>query len=1157
MRIKTLPLAGLAALFVGGAAKEAAAADTTITSDDPVTTSVVAGLTDGDTLTIDEESAIDLSVAGETGVTIDTNNNVIFQGSISSEAFDDVTGIVINQNVTGDVTMTGSISLLDDSDYVLEDLDGDGDRDADTDGNGIADYTEGTINTGFALGSGRTGIWVVDGVTLTGDISTAIDVPNTATGDDFGSIVIEGNNSFGIRIDGVLDGDLNSIGSMSIFGDNSYGVRIGDGDADAGVTGDVTIGALSVSGENSVGVDVGASVGGALTVRGAVITTGYHNTGRPSDVLDLDGEDGIDYYELDADDRIQGGSALDISADIDGGVLIRGIGYEDDMDDDGDGVREDEDENDDNLTGTVTTYGEAPAVNIDSGATIGLLDFNFAANPVGLELGDEFGFYNRGSINAFGVFNDVTTTAISVTGAATITGGLLNDGVVVSAAHNADAFGVFVAGGSVDQIVNRNTISVTTTSNSTTPDGVVSDDIPADDTAYAIYLGAGANVASITNTHVVRAFGIDTDANTTNEANATTIYVGTDALSTINNSGRITASVFASDTNLDDDISPVAAGEAIAIDARANTTGITLNQTPNVINEDDGEDADSESDAEQTVPDTVDDFQDVEIVGNIYFGSGADTVNLFAGTIEGDLEFGLGADAFNVDNGASFTGRLHDEGGGLTIDVQDGALYLSNDTPDGSINVTDATFGANAVLGLELSTVDGESVNLDATGVVTFEAGAQILINVPVGLPENDVVTIVTAGTDLVIAGGDPGALVATEGGSFLYNFGIDYLGGNPASDTLVATYERKTAVELGLTANQTAIYEPLIAALQLDEDAADAFAALSSEAAFFDAYEDLLPSFSSAAVEIATTAIHQGQSASTNRLSATRLQGLDEVSVWAQEIGYGLTRTPPTANGQEYDGAGFGIAVGIDGPLDNGALFGLSAALIASEVTEEGRPESGEIAAWFGQVNAYLGTAFGPFDMDLVGGLGLGKMESRRFVEIGDDFDALSEAEWWAYEGHATLRVAAPFDVGGRLIVTPQVALTYVALQEEAYTESGGGLAIDFDVDEAFSQRLWVDAGMEFSGRFASRGGGQVSPRLFLGYRANAIDDAAERTVRFASGGEDFTLVDDGMGDGGPLVGIGVDASNGYSTLSISYEGEFGDQIDRHSINAGVRFRF
>jgi uncharacterized protein with beta-barrel porin domain len=297
-------------------------------------------------------------------------------------------------------------------------------------------------------------------------------------------------------------------------------------------------------------------------------------------------------------------------------------------------------------------------------------------------------------------------------------------------------------------------------------------------------------------------------------------------------------------------------------------------------------------------------------------------------------------------------------------------------------------------------------------------------------------------------------------------------------------------------------------------------------------------------------------QSATSNRMAATRLQGLDEVSVWAQEIGYGLTRTPPTDNGQEFTGAGFGLAFGIDGPLDNGDLFGLSASFLASEVEEEGRPE-GEIATWFGQLNAYLGTAQGPIDLDFVAGLGAGKMQSRRFVEIGDDFEALAEADWWAFEGHASARASAPMALTDWFIVTPQAQLTYVALQESSYTEDGGGVGINYDVDDAFSQRLWADLGVEFSGRFGLMGDGVVAPRIFIGYRANVLDEAGERTMRFVDGGSDFTLVDDEFGSGGALVGIGLDATNGYSTFSLGYEGEFSDQVERHSLNAAIRFRF
>jgi uncharacterized protein with beta-barrel porin domain len=297
-------------------------------------------------------------------------------------------------------------------------------------------------------------------------------------------------------------------------------------------------------------------------------------------------------------------------------------------------------------------------------------------------------------------------------------------------------------------------------------------------------------------------------------------------------------------------------------------------------------------------------------------------------------------------------------------------------------------------------------------------------------------------------------------------------------------------------------------------------------------------------------------QSATTNRMAYTRLQGLDEVSAWVQEIAYGLSREPIDVTAQRFRGQGFGLATGIDGPLDNGALFGLSASFLATEAEEPERPE-GEISSWFTQGNAYLGTALGPIDLDLVAGAGFGKMRERRFVEIGPTYSAQTEAEWWAYEGHGAVRASMPLAVSNWFEFTPRAALTYVGLGEQGYTEDGGGPAIDLEADDMFSQRLWGDVGVELSARWQLRSGGTVAPRLYAGYRANIIDENAERTFRYVSGGSDFTLVDPGVGDGGPLIGIGVDATNGYSTFSFGYEGEFGDQVERHSLNASIRFRF
>jgi outer membrane autotransporter protein len=1077
MRIKTIHIAGLAAVFAGGGAKQAAADDLTVSTatTTPVVTSAAANATPGD-VTVSSGGSIAVT-AGQTAITVDSSNDVLMDGALTSTNADNTTGVLILGGNTGSITLDegSSISLVED--FTPTDSDSDGD-----------------LDSPFATGSNRHGVFLQAGPTFTGDVVNR------------GSILVEGNDSAGIRLDGLLTGDLVSSGSISVTGDNSYGIAI-----NGGVTGDVTVtGSVNVRGANSVGLLADAPIGGALNIGGAWTVTGYDSLIVPTSTLE-------------PDDIQAGGPAVQVNYSVAGGVTILGIGVEDDLDDDGDGIDDigdDADTNDD-ATSTISSFGPAPALLIEAAPGVNLA-LGATASGYGLDV--------RGAVQASGLYDGFSATGIELLGGAggamvTTANGVVVDSFVSALAREATATGIHI-GDLVDApnlLMRRSVVST-----------VVAD---AGQTAYAVRIDGAANVPNVVNRGVVSATAIGATGN------AVAIQDLSNSVVAITNSGELTADIFSVDDDLNDNVpAPPITGSAVAIDVAASTIDVTLTQEADAV----FTDQDANDDDSTVRPDVL-------IRGDILFGSGNDTFDLLAGVVEGDLSFGGGSDTFVVDGGASFTGRLSDSNGSLAINVIDGSLILTNDTANGAVNLTSATFAADSTLGIELSDVAGETVFLNASGAVTFAPGSQLLLDVPDGLPTTDTVTIITAagGLDAAAVLGS----VTTDGTSHLYNLSVGLVSGDPNS--LEATYALKTPTQLGLTANQTSAFDPILDALRLDDDASAAFAALSNAEDFFDAYEDLLPSYSSAAAEIATTAIRQGQAASSNRLASTRLHGLDEVSIWAQEIGYGVTRTPPTANGQEYDGNGFGVAFGIDGPLENGALFGLSGAFVASEVTEEGRPEGGEISAWFAQANVYLGAGLGPVDLDIIGGFGGGKLRSRRFVEIGDSFDAFTEADWWAFEGHGSVRVSAPMSVSNWFTMTPQAALTYVALSESSYTESGGGAAIDYDVDSAFSQRLWADAGVEFSARFQGRGQGAITPRMFLGYRANVIDDEAERTVRFASGGSDFTLIDDPVGDGGALVGIGFDATNGYSTFSLGYEGEFSDQIDRHSVNAAVRFRF
>src|SRR5690606_11909655 len=373
------------------------------------------------TATADEGSNDDVQIASGggsitlssgTAVTLNSDNDVIVGGTIVMEDADDgATAILAEGGNTGSITVSGRITITDDLDE-SEDLDDDGDPD-----------------TPYATGTDRYGIRVTGPGPLIGDI----EIQNGAT------IGVEGNQSYAISIEGGLDGDFTTDGSISATGNESYGVR-----ATGAITGDVLVsGAIGAIGEDAVGVSFEDDIGGALTVDGNLRSTGYRTTTVPSVQEALD--------NLDADDLLVGGPALRVAGDVAGGVLLEAAQPDpepDEADEDGDGIVDTAE-----TTSFTASFGSAPAVEIGSatrGVTLG---------EVGT--GEEaYGFINRGEIQAHGLFEGFSATAVQIgvdAGQATdILGGVRNQGAISTSAVEEEATGIRIGAGASTPVVINN-----------------------------------------------------------------------------------------------------------------------------------------------------------------------------------------------------------------------------------------------------------------------------------------------------------------------------------------------------------------------------------------------------------------------------------------------------------------------------------------------------------------------------------------------------------------------------------------------------------------------------------------------------------------------------------------------------------------------------
>ena len=298
--------------------------------------------------------------AAGAAVTIDSNDSVTNQGTIQSIGANDSTGILANAGTAGTITNSGKIIL--DENFTATDTDTDGDLDGP-----------------FAQGARRYGIRVGAGGTFTGNIVNS------------GEITIEGNDSAGIRLDSNLAGALTSSGKIDVIGNDSQGIRAGNVTGNVGLTG-----TIQVRGANSVGVALDGDIGGALTVQGLILTTGYRSTVAPADAS-----------KLDADDLLQGGPALRVSGDVAGGILFDAPPANNsttDDDEDDDGIKDS-----DEAVATVRSFGAAPAVQIGS-ATGDVAIGAVAGNAAG------HGIVVKGEIAGNGVYSGVAGNGLVIGG---------------------------------------------------------------------------------------------------------------------------------------------------------------------------------------------------------------------------------------------------------------------------------------------------------------------------------------------------------------------------------------------------------------------------------------------------------------------------------------------------------------------------------------------------------------------------------------------------------------------------------------------------------------------------------------------------------------------------------------------------------------------
>lgn len=1009
----------------------------------PIQTSTVkAGAPDA--IAIDAAGSVELT--GGNAVTQDSNHAVANTGKIlvnNGNNANGGTGILSNAGTTGDIANTGTITV--DEPYAMADDDKDGDLDGP-----------------FAVGSGRYGIRTLGD--HTGKIVNS------------GTITVEGNDSAGIALGGKLTGAFTHDGTTTVVGDRSVGVDARQIDGNVRLAGTVT-----AQGKDAVGARFGGDVNGAMVVQGAVAASGYRYTTAPSDTS-----------KLDADDLLQGGSALVIEGNITGGMILAVPPKADAAkpDADGDGI-EDAKEG----SAKVTSYGSSAAM------VIGATNRAITLGPVaGTATG--FGLQIEGAVEGLGVYANVDAQGLVIGGrggAVTVANGIGVSGTVNAASNGANATALRIAGGaSTPELRNSGTISASGASALGTR-------------AQAVVVEAGGGLATLRNSGTIKATAGE-------NGTAAAIVDRSGGLTLVENSGAISGTGAKADSLRN-----------IAIDLSANTGGATIRQT--VV-------------ASGTAP---------SIVGDVLLGSGNDKLELADGTLKGAVQFGAGNNALTLSGDAIHTGNVTfgsgsdamglsgtsqyqgvaDFGGGadaLTLSGTSvfagtlvGAANLNVTMTGGTLNVAkpaaigSLTMGNGSVLVATLDKAAGQGSAYTIAGTASFAAGSKLALRLADVSTAVGRYTVLTAGT---LTGASnltaDSALVP-----YLFKAAIAADGG---PNSIVVDVARRSVAELGLNRSQASAYDAVFAALAKDDKVEGVFLGITDGDAFREAVGNMLPDHAGGSFEGISLGVRSLARQMLDPRGPIAYSG--KLSVYANASFWGSNKR--RGDSAAYSLTGYAWSLMAEYQTGVGA-FSASASWLWNEHSRGGasnvQSNSYELAGgWRGSWGGF--SAFGRASV------GTSDFEGKRTFAgtIGSEsFTKTIRGDW---KGSFVSFAGGISGEGGgsRFFYRPAVSIDYVRLKEKGYTEKDGGPALDLIVDSRASKEVGANAG------------------LTLGLDFFGNEKNADNWMRLETEGGWREILSGGIGDtaarfqdGTPFTLAGEDATSGWFARLRMFGGNAG----------------
>lgn len=984
------------------------------------------------------------------------------------------TGTAADNGAPADITITSAGSIRPTASGAAVTVNSDND----VTNQGTIGYNNVNNADGILITTGGTGTITNSGaITLLEDYTPT----DTDTDGDIDGAFAQGQNRFGIRTTGAFVGSIVNSGTITVEGNDSGGIRL------AGpMTGSLnSSGTINVLGDRTIGIRTD-DVSGNVTVRGAVTAQGRDAVGVAIDgdvggALVFQGTVNATGYRsinrpavvttLDADDLLIGGPAIRIAGNVAGGVLFDIPPVESN-------ANSTDDDNDgiaDAQEGSaaIASYGSAPALAVGSADNI----------VIGGVAGDAeaHGIVVRGSILAAGVYDNVDAVAIRIGGqggTVDLTGGIRLAGTV-SATGTRDATAVQLASGAlVDRVTISNQLGV---------------QVGGTGTARGVLIEQGAVVPVLANSGAIGVAAGD-------KGNAIAIQDQSGTLALVTNTGRI--AVGATTGTLTN---------GTAIDLAANTSGATIRQQASTAN------------------------ASPAILGNIRMGSGADLLDVQAGSIIGNVDFGGGADRLVIANNAILIGSLTNAAA-LSADLA-GRLEFGSGT---AASIGSLSVASTGVLGITIDESSTNASRLNVAGNASFAQGATLAVNLRSVSTAQGSYSILDAGT---LTGGQ-NLTLGTAGLPFLFDGTLVVDNANAA---ITLNVDRKTAGELGFNRSLSSAYDAVFAVIDRDDDIRDVFLAAPDAETVRERFGSFLPEHTGGVfqnVTLATrTAARSLETVPTDAIASRGTGVFFNTMVWGTSKDEGDT--------QAYRVNGWGVQGGGELSLGDAGRIGASLALYLGLNETRGNFNSVETSQyeaavhWRRKAGGLTTFARGAYSL-------IGFQSQRRFDVVSEsvNFSRVATAD---YGGGLISGIAgATYEarLSDRFRVRPRVAVDYFRLTENGFTEQGGGNAFNLIVDKRVSDEAAVEGTVTIGYELGSldNAGTPVRAEVEGGYRKIVGGSVDNTTARFTDG-QPFTLEPQRRVDGWVGRGRMLGGSEGFQ---FGAEGSAEDQAG--ALNLGLR---